>query len=230
MITCRVCGTENDNLAVICSACKSFLQTKVDNIDLFGTLWKLVESPRAAFKRIVLSQHKNYVFLLSGLFGVSIVYAVFWFKALGDSFANILMLLGAGLIVGPPLGILTVFASSITSVQIVRALGGKATLKNMITVLAYASAPIIFSLVLVFPLEVAIFGLYFFGNNPPPIVIKPVVYVVLLGIEILSVVWFCLLLVVGTMVATGFSRVRSLFILLSNAGLAGLGVLALRYF
>lgn len=230
MITCTVCGTENDNLATICSSCKSFLQTRVDNLDLFRTISALIESPRAAFKRIAISQHKNYMLLLSCLFGMSMVYAVIWYKNLGGAFSNILTLVGAGLIVGPFAGILAVLIFGFVSVQIAGAMGGSATLKNMIAVAAYASVPIALSLVFVFPIEIAIFGSYFFGNNPPPIVIKPTVYVVLLALDILTTLWSAILLVIGTMVASGLSLVRSMLVVLSNGVLAGLGILALGSF
>ena len=62
MITCSICGVQNDELAVLCSSCKSYLQSKVDSLNLFATIWQLIENPRAAFKKIVLARHKNYVF------------------------------------------------------------------------------------------------------------------------------------------------------------------------
>jgi hypothetical protein len=227
MITCSVCGTQNNNLATICSSCKSFLQTKVDNLDLFGTIATLIESPRAAFKRIALSQHKNYAFLLSALFGMSIVYAAIWYKNLGGAFTNILTLLGTGLIVGPPVGIIAVLIFGFMSVKMARVMGGSVTLKNMIATAAYASVPITISLVFVFPIEIAIFGSYFFGNNPPPIVIKPAVYVALVGLDVLAISWSCVLLVIGIMVASSLPLFRTILILLSNSIVAGLGVLVL---
>ncbi len=229
MIICSVCRAENDDLAIVCPACKSFLQTRVDTLDLFGTVWQLIDSPRPAFKRIVLSQHKNYLILLSSLLGISIVYSVIWFERLGDTFANVLTLVGAGLLIGPIVGILFVLAFAFFSVRTTKALGGKATLKNMSAVVAYSSVPIILSLVLVFPVEIAVFGLDFFGNNPPPMVIKPVVYVALLSMDFLAVGWFFLLLVEGTAVATGFSRLRSLIVTLGSGGLAGLGLVAFHF-
>ena len=100
MIRCSVCGHENDDLSVVCVACKSFLQAKVDTLDLFQTAWILIVSPRRAFKRIVISRHKNYGVLLTSLLGIAIAFTVFWFKNLGGHFSSLIALLGAGLILG----------------------------------------------------------------------------------------------------------------------------------
>jgi hypothetical protein len=230
MIRCSVCGHENDDLAVVCISCKSYLQTKVDTLDLFQTLWSLIISPRAAFRRIALSRHKNYAFLLSSLLGIALVFTILWFKNLGRLFPNLIVLLLTGLVAGPFVGI--AFVSLFCAVMIVlgRLLGGKATRRNTFGVVAYASMPIVLSLVLVFPIEVAIFGLDFFDNNPSPLVIKPFVYVALLGFDSLAVLWSWLLLIEGSIVANGFTRAHSwqlaaLVFLLTVAGAYGIRLL-----
>ena len=229
MIVCSVCQAENDDFAIVCSSCKSFLQTRVDTLDLFSTAWQLIESPTAAFKKIVLSQHKNYLILLSSLLGMSIVYGMIWFEKLGNAFSNVLTIVGAGLLIGPIVGIIFVLALGFFSMRTSKALGGRTTLKNMSAVVAYSTIPIVLSLVFVFPVEIAVFGSDFFGTNPPPMVIKPVVYVTLLGMDFLAVAWSFVLLVKGTSVATGFSTVKSLTVTLASGGVAGLCFVGLHF-
>jgi hypothetical protein len=130
MIRCSVCGHANDDLAVICVTCKGFLQAKVDALDLFGTIWGLIESPKLTLRRIVLSQHKNYVLLLSSLLGIWIVYMFLWYKNLGGTFSNLLTLIGTGLIIGPPIGLLSTLGFSVVAQKLGGALGGKARLRN----------------------------------------------------------------------------------------------------
>jgi hypothetical protein len=214
MIACPVCGAQNDDFGMKCVSCKSYLQSKVVNINLFETVWWLIESPRSAFKKIVLAEHKNYEFLLSSMLGISLVYTVIWFKNLGHLFPNVAALAGAGLLIGPPLGAFFVLVLSLTTVALGRVFGGKATLRTMFAVIAYAATPIAISLVVVFPLEIAVFGMYFFGSNPPPIVINPIAYVGLLGFDSFACIWSWILLLEGTIVANGFSRVTSLLIIL----------------
>ncbi len=227
MITCSVCGTTNDDLAVICTSCKSYLQAKVDTLDLFHTAWGLIESPRSAFRRIVLSRHKNYVLLLSSLVGMSVVYTVLWFKNLGHYFPNVLALSGVGLLVGPPLGVVLTFIVAWALHRISRALKGKVTMRDMYAVVAYATVPASLALVFVYPIEIAIFGLYFFDNNPPPLVINPVAYLTLLGFDAASAIWSWFLLVEGMVVANGFARKKAFLVtvcIIAVTALAGTGL------
>jgi len=227
---CPVCGIDNGEFATTCSSCKSYLQSKVDALDLFGTLWRLLESPREAFRRIVLSQHKNYVFLLSALLGVSLVYGLFWFKNLANFFSNILTLLGAGLLLGPPVGIALAALSSLILTGLLRVFRKRVSVRNMFTVVSYAAAPVVFSLIAVFPVEVAVFGSDLFRSDPSPMAIKPVVYSILLLLDGLAVVWSWVLLTRGVSVAGGLSIPKALFVtfgFLVIAGAAAIGVRSL---
>jgi len=210
MIRCSVCGHENDDLLVVCAFCGSYLQAKVDTLDLFQTAWVLILTPRTAFRRIVLSRHKNYGIFLTSLLGIAIAFGIFWFKNLGSHFSNLVTLLGLGIILGPPLGLIIAGVSSFILTKIGRLLGGKPSFRGMYAVVAYASIPIVLTLVFVFPVEVAIFGTYFFGNNPPPLVVNPVVYVTLLGFDALGVLWTWFLVIEGSIVANGLTRARAI--------------------
>ncbi|MBM2840204.1 MAG: hypothetical protein HW412_732 [Bacteroidetes bacterium] len=229
MIKCSICDAENDDFATVCFSCKSYVQSKIDNLNLFETVWKLIELPREGFRRIVLSHHKNYVFLLSCLFGTALAYTVFWYKDLGPVFSNLLTLVGSGILLGPPLGIMFVLVASVVLRWTAHLFGGKAGLKNTYALVAYACVPIVISLVFVFPVEIAIFGQDFFGKNPPPLVINPVIYIVLIAFDVLAVAWSWFLLVEGTIVANGFTRGKTVLVSLSVL-LLTVAVASLLYF
>jgi hypothetical protein len=229
-MNCSVCGAENDDRAVVCSSCRSYLQSKVDALDLFDTLWRLLESPGHAFKRIALSQHKNYVLLLSALLGCCLAYGVVWFKSFGGHFANILELIGAGLLAGPPLGVLSVALLSVMLGFVARLAGKKATFRNLFAVVSYAGAPMVLSLIIVFPLEVALFGLDFFRQNPSPMVLKPFVYIILLLFDGMAIVWSWILLVRGISAASGMASLTSFLVacallIVSVGAVLGFGLL-----
>jgi hypothetical protein len=120
-------------------------------------------------------------------------------------------LLGAGLAVGPPLGIASVVAFSFVMVRVFTMFGARISMKNMFAVVAYAGVPMILSLVFVFPVELAIFGIALF-QNPSPMAVQPVVYATLLGMHLLAVVWFWTLIVDGIIVSGGFTRRRALYV------------------
>ena len=228
MITCTVCGTQNDALAIVCTSCKSYLQTKVDTLNLFETLWGLMEAPGATFKRIALARHKNYTTLLSCLLGCSFVYGAIWFRAAGGAFANLAMLVLAGIVIGPLLGIVVVALLTLLIRLIGRVAGGKGSFKNVYAVIAYAGSPVVYSLVLVFPIEIALFGIYLFGNNPPASVINPVAYYALTGLDAIAVLWAVLLFVPGINTALGLSKGRGVAVTLVAVLLIGAGVFAVR--
>ena len=229
MITCPVCGEQNDDLAVVCRSCKSYVQAKVDTLDLFSTIWGLIEAPSTTFKRIVLSRNKNYVIVLSSAFGIALLYGVFWYRNLGGLFPNVLILLGTGLFAGPLAGLLFALVSAFLIRGLARLLGGRSTLKNMFSVFAYSMVPVLFSLVFVLPVEVAIFGSYFFENNPSPLVISPVLYLALLGFDAIAGLWSLVLLVLGTRVVHGFSMPKAIAVVACATAVFGLGVYGLRY-
>lgn len=228
MIACPVCGQQNDDLAILCTSCRGYLQSKVDNLNLFETIWRLMEGPKGAFKRIVLSTHKNYVYLLSCLLGISMTFGYFWLRNAGSEFGNVLALVAAGGLIGVGVGILFSVVLSFVLVRFIRLLGGKATVRNTMAVIAYSSVPIALSLVFVFPLEIAIFGTDFFGTNPPPIVINPAVYIALLAFDAAAVIWALVLLYHGVAVLTGFRRVKSIVVTLTAAAVPGALSLGLR--
>jgi hypothetical protein len=230
MITCPVCRTPNESFEPVCTSCGSFLQSRVDALNLFETAWGLVESPRKTFRRIVLARHKNYVFILSALFGIALVYGAIWYRSLGNRVDSAAMLMLAGPVLGPPVGILTVSLLAWVATLAGRMLGGKAGFRIMRAVTAYATVPVLLSLVVVFPAELAVFGMDLFRTNPHPMVISPIAYLVLLGLDTAAVVWSWLLLLEGAVIAQGFTRMRAvilvLLLVLVSAACVGLGSLA----
>ena len=229
MIACTVCGTQNDEFSVVCVSCKSFLQMKVDNLNLFETLWSLMETPRVAFRRIALARHKNYVILLSCLLGMAMVYLVIWLKTLGARFPNFALLVAAGFVIGPLAGVLFTYLFSVLVHRVGRLLGGTGSYRNVRAAMVYASVPIVYSLVLVFPIEIAVFGPYFFSDNPPPMVINPVAYIVLLGFDAAAIVWSLALLMEGAVVVNGFSRAKAAVLAAIIVSLTTLAVFGLRF-
>lgn len=209
MITCQVCGTGNDDLAVVCRSCKSYVQGKVDTLNLFETMWGLMESPTRTFKKIALARSKNYVLLLAAMCGIAAVYAAFWAVQIGRRVEGLVSILGYGLAAGVPAGILGLLLLSVALRTAARTLGGTGTIRNVFAVSAYAATPIVLSLVVVFPVEIALFGIYLFDRNPSPMVLKPVPYVVLAVIDVLAALWSFLLLGIGLRVATGLPGIRA---------------------
>jgi hypothetical protein len=199
MILCSVCQIENDKYATLCKKCGGFLQNRVPNLDLFDTIWKIIENPREAFHIIMLAEHKNYALLLYAFYGISIVFSGFWYFRIGDQFENVLFLVFWALLIG---------VSSIHW-MLSKLLGGKALFRTSMGITSYALAPITISLLILLPIELMTFGMYLFTFNPHPIALKPVSYIVLIGLNVVMLLWAFMLLIIGTNVGNQISLWKS---------------------
>jgi len=217
--SCPVCQEQNKWYATRCSHCGSYLQNKVDTLNLFETLWELVESPLRALSRIILAEHKNYTLLLSGVFGIAFVYAYSWFHHVGARIESLLVVLLVGLLAGPVAGIGLMGILSALLTVILRKLGSPMSFRNVHAVTSYASAPVVFSLFLVFPLELMTFGGFLFTSNPSLGTLNPASYVLFLLLDGSAVLWSVVLLSVGVHVLSGFRVLKSALIAVGSSAL-----------
>lgn len=178
----------------------------MDALNLFETIWGIIESPHATFRRIVLAKHKNYGLFLSSLAGVTLVFYVAWYKNVVDKLQSLLPVIGAAILLGPLVGIAFVLVLAYTVRIVSKSLGGNPTLRNLFAAMAYGTVPLVFSVVFLIPIEIAVFGSDFFGTNPPPMTIRPIEYTILLALKGLSGLWMMFLLIHGTMAANAFPR------------------------
>ena len=212
MINCSVCQTENDQYATICKKCGGFLQNRVPNLDLFDVIWKIIESPRDAFRLIMRADHKNYALFLYTLTGIAITFTAIWYFKLGDRFDNILVLIFLAILIGIPFGIALCLIVSLLHWGLLKILDKKASFRNSLGITSYSLTPIIMSLLFILPIELLTFGMYFFTFNPPPITIKPMLYILLVGFDIALAVWAWILLIIGTNVGNQISLWKSILI------------------
>ena len=219
MLKCPVCQGENEWFLTSCRHCGSFLQNKVVTLNLFETLWKLVESPVGAFRKIVLAEHKNYILVLSGFFGVAFVYALFWFHRFGDRFDTLLSILGIVLLLGPVVGIGLLLVLSTIIHSILRTSRLSMRFRNTLAVSSYAFAPIVFTLVVVFPLELMTFGMNLFTSQPPLSTLNPTSFLLFLLLDGSAILWSLLLLSLGVHVLTGFQILKSAAIAVGSIAL-----------
>ena len=216
MIQCTVCLTENDEFATTCVSCKAFLQNRIPNLDLFDIGWKVIESPRTAFRSIALAEHKNYALFLFTLFGISLSFTLFWLFRLGTRFASLMDLIPAAVGVGIVLGLVAAVVIAGIYHGLVKLLGGAAGFRTSLGMLGYSTTPLALSLFLVLPIELLTFGMYLFTSNPHPYSIKPVSYVLLLGFDGAVSIWSIALAVVGTKVGHRIGLMKSIVAVLGS--------------
>ena len=179
------------------------------NLDFFDTMWRLIESPKDAFHRITIAEHKNYVLFLMLFLGLATSFGLFWARHAGNEFNNFLYLLLLGLVIGLGIALPVGLLLTIIVHWMLRLSGGRGTLKNTYGVLGWSLMPIMLSVSIVLPIELASIGQRLFSTNPSPMEMKPVVYVVLLGLDGFAVLWTLYLARVGFCVAHKISAIKS---------------------
>jgi len=225
VIICKSCSTENPYYEVICLNCHSFLREKIFNIDLWKTIEVLIDSPVKAFRRIIQSEHKNFIslifiFAVFKLFISSIFISLAIFKneqALNFFITRFLFFAGGMLILFIILSLLLLL--------VIKGGGIKTRFKDLFAVLTYSLMPYSFAAIILFPIELIIFGQYLFSVNPSPFIIKSFFAWVLLSLEFLLILWSVFLTVTGI-----FAQTKSLRFSLVNSIIFNIIVYSSIYF
>jgi hypothetical protein len=214
VIICKSCNSENPYYEVICVNCHSFLRERIFNIDLWKTIEQLIETPVTAFRRIIQSEHKNFIslifiFAVFKLFISSIFISLIFFKdeQVLNNFISRFFIFAGGMLV------LLLFISLILRF-ILKSGGIKSRYKDLLALLTFSLMPYSFAAIILFPVELIIFGNYLFSVNPSPFIVKSFFAWVLLVLEILLIIWSVFLSIAGTFAQTKsikFSLANSLF-------------------
>ncbi len=210
MISCSVCAHPNDDLDTVCVHCGSFIQDRIPNLDFFSTVWQLVESPKDAFHKIIVAEHKNYVLFLMMFLGIAASFVLLWARHAGNEFDNLIYLLFLGCVIGVGIALPVGFMMTAAVHFLLKLFGGKGVMKNTYAVFGWSLTPIMLSVSIVLPIELASIGLRLFSTSPSPMDIKPVVYSVLLFLDVFSLAWSMYLAKTGLSIAHKISMWKTL--------------------
>jgi hypothetical protein len=206
MIDCPVCGTRNHHLNTVCVSCGGFVQGRVENLDLFSTIWKLIEHPRYAYRQIAIARYKNYSTIVPAVAGIGFVFAFFWYISAGDYTRSAITMLLGGLAIGPLAGVVLNTLMTILVRIALRLFGTAVKFRNLYAVLAYSMVPVLLGVIFILPLEIYSFGRYFFSLNPPPWLLKPFSYYLFVGLGAGVALWTFALAVTGVRVLLNCRR------------------------
>jgi hypothetical protein len=197
VVGCPNCGSENPLYKLICVKCKTHLRERIVNLDLWKMIGMLIESPVKAFSLIIQSEHKNFIFLIIALFSVK-VFIDARFLSLFFSGSSLLRInLVPALLISFGAAILILFIYSLLFSLVNMLSGLKTRIKDDYAVLSYTLIPYSAGLIILFPIEIILFGEYLFSNNPSPFIIKPDLAYTLLGFEGLLILWGIFLAISG---------------------------------
>lgn len=195
---CRICNAENPFYALICKKCNSFLRSKISNIDLWETTWRLFDAPVKAAEKIIQSDTKN--FLITLLLFIGIKYSINAMVIHNACNENNLpfSFINEGLLFGgvPIIILLIIFSFSITLLN--KIFGITNRFRDNLSIYTYSFIPQLFGLVILTPIQFALFGEYWFTFNPSPFIIKPMAANVLFIIEGFLFLWSSILFITST--------------------------------
>lgn len=188
-VTCPNCNSENPFFNSICSGCKYYLRDKIYNLDLWTMISSLIEAPTKAFRTIIFSEHKNFIFFI--LFFVSIKYLVnarfIAMLSIGEFQSTIGLQLSYLIVLGITLVYFIIFSLIYKSLSKRNQVNIR--FKDTLALITYSQIPFLFGLIILFPLELVILGDYLFSMNPTPFIIKGIITYFFLAIEIGLIIW-----------------------------------------
>ena len=197
-IVCSNCHTENPFFVQNCTNCNAFLRSKIANLDLWDTLWKIMESPVKTAETIIQSDHKNFAvsLVIAAAIKIGLTFYIISnaFHFFGDEISNDFNFISLASIF---FLLIFIFFSFIITIVNSR-FGIKNRFKDNFALYAYSLLPIILILIFLAPVQIALFGTYWFTFNPSPLIIKPMVTYVLFSIEGIFFLWSCALLITST--------------------------------
>jgi len=201
-IECKNCKSENPFHKLKCDDCGALLRTRVVNLDLFSTIWKLIESPTKAFTNIIHAEHKNYLVMILLLFGIRFfILSLTASQTITENYYSLLFKLPNFVL---SLIYLVIFMSltSFIITQLNKIVDVKSRFRDNLAIYTYSLIPLLFGLFFLFPIEYAIFGHFTITFAPSPFLLNPSVSITLAIIEGLMLLWSLILSIIATYTQT----------------------------
>ncbi len=188
-VICGNCNHENEYYLYTCKNCKAFLRTKVTDLSFWETIWQLIETPKEAFLKIVYSEHKNFIIILSFLVSIKLLLTSLSAKSIIHSSHNYDSFITINWLITTVLFVLLLAVISLVVITFNKNFGNKLLLKDTYAIYIYSLFPLLISLFLFLPIEFALLGKYWLSFNPPPHLFKPTVAYVLYSLEGIMFLW-----------------------------------------
>lgn len=183
----------------------------------------MIESPAQAFRKIILSEQKNYVLVIGICLGVASSFLLMRSNSSGNSFDNLFPAMLFGSIVGVMISVPLLLALTIGMHALSLLIGGKGRIRDSFGVVGWSFIPMVFVVIVIVPMQLATLGLFAFSSNPTAYQVKPVVTSVLFGLEGLFILWSLVLLAMGIAMAHRFAVVKGVIVAVSVTGMIGYG-------
>jgi hypothetical protein len=197
---CSNCNEDNPIYNLECEKCNAILRNRIVNIDLWSTLAKIIEQPVQTLKSIIIAENKNFVILLTFLIGIKFYLtsqllilslgstSLFYFKTLLFEIITFFIIVA-----------ISAFAAKTILIK------NKPTTRfvDNFALISYSYIPLIIGLIILTPMEIAVFGLAYFTFDPSPFLVNPSLAYLFVGLELLLVIWSIALLIISFYIQSG---------------------------
>jgi hypothetical protein len=189
VLVCKNCHEENPYHNLTCQKCNGFLRPRISNIDLWHTIWDIFEAPVKTAENIIHSDHKNFLVLLLCLccLKFSIVKSMVFNSLKGkgvviDSFIS--SIANGGIVF-----VIFVIGFAFLMTKLNKFLGVQTRFKDNLSIYTYSFIPLLLGMVVLIPINFALFGEYWFTFNPSPFIIKQTAAITLVVIDAILFSW-----------------------------------------
>jgi hypothetical protein len=202
LLICNSCHEENPLFALNCSKCSAFLRPRISNIDLWHSIWKILESPVKTAETIIQADHKNFTIVLILLSSLKFSFVKSMvFNALKGN-GSIIESFSSSLLNGGLLFALGLVGFSFLMTSLNRTIGIKTRFLDNFSIYVYSFIPLILGMLVLLPINFALFGGYWFTFNPSPFIIKPMAATVLVVLDLLLFLWSIAIIMASTYTQT----------------------------
>jgi hypothetical protein len=174
--------------------------------------------------RIIQSEHKNFISLIVALaavkFSINTIYASVALTGEGRGFFLLFLIMLGWLIL----------LVTLSGLMYKAALKVKTRFRDNFAILTYSFIPHVFALLILFPVELILFGGTLFSTNPSPFVIKETLAYVMLAFESLFIFWGILLTYFAFRRQSSSRGTAIIFTILFNILMYGIVYLTAGYF
>ena len=193
-VTCPNCSVENPFYNSVCSNCRSYLRDRVYNLDLWSLISLIIESPTKAFRTVIFSEHKNFIFFL--LLFLTLKYLIITrfisIITIGEFQSSVGLQVSYPIILGGTIVFFLIFSLLYNLAGMYSNISLR--FKDTLSLIIYSQIPLVFGLIILFTLELVIFGDYLFSINPTPFVIKGFMAYLFFVLECGTIIWSIFLL------------------------------------
>jgi hypothetical protein len=183
-IICPICYKENFVLDFKCADCGSIIRENYRTINLGETLKDLLFNPEFAIKKILFSEHKNYLFFLLALLGLKITVLFFYLNSIYDQDINVPILSLSFYVFS--YYIIFIFLLGLIFQLIIKLITRhNIHYKNSLSIIVYSFSYFSIMGFILFILEMMLFGVYFFSRNPNIFQINSLKAIAVVGLEVI---------------------------------------------